>query len=377
MIFRFLLPLATLTLISGCGGSGVSSLNEIRDILSDFDSGSAVQNAVVNEQVNTERSSIQAIDAVNSTGSAMISAAAATGVPAVDATDQTFVDDLVVGEPILIDIPDEDSGTTQQAALIKLKGGSFGEQILVLSSDDGSQIIRSSHSATVQQANSAKLEDMYESGSFDDTYYDETLNAGITDSSVSFMFVSENSSIGEEAFRGSYKILVFSGPDAVNDGDGAVSAQLSRNKTIGDSAAFLHGPYMVTIDAGHSGSGSFTLPNGTHTYTGTVLLGMKGSSASASGTNLEMSVDFSNSTGTLSASNLTGENGEVGSMNGAFTVIPATGSFTGQGVATVNSTSEIGSITGSFDSSANLAAGIMDTHPETGTITGMFAAQKN
>jgi hypothetical protein len=377
MIFRFLLPLATLTLISGCGGSGVSSLNEIRDILSDFDSGSAVQNAVVNEQINTERSSIQAIDAVNSTGSAMISAAAATGVPAVDATDQTFVDDLVVGEPILIDIPDEDSGTTQQAALIKLKGGSFGEQILVLSSDDGSQIIRSSHSATVQQANSAKLEDMYESGKFDDTYYDETLNAGITDSSVSFMFVSENSSIGEELFRGSSKILVFSSPDAVNDGDGAVSAQLSRNKTIGDSAAFLHGPYMVTIDAGHSGSGSFTLPNGTHTYTGTVLLGMKGSSASASGTNLEMSVDFSNSTGTLSASNLTGEDGEVGSVNGAFTVIPATGSFTGQGVATINSTSEIGSITGSFDSSANLAAGIMDTHPETGTITGMFAAQKN
>jgi hypothetical protein len=373
MIFRFLLPLATLTLISGCGGSGFSSLNEIRDILSDFDSGSALQNAVVNEQINTERSSIQAIDAVNSTGSAMISAAAATGVPAVDATDQTFVDDLVVGEPILIDIPDEDSGTTQQAALIKLKGGSLGEQILVLSSDDASQIIRSSHNAAVYQTNSDKLEDLI----FDDSYYDETLNAGITDSSVSFMFVSENSSIGEELFRGSSKILVFSSPDAVNDGDGAVSAQLSRNKTIGDSAAFLHGPYMVTIDAGHSGSGSFTLPNGTHTYTGTVLLGMKGSSASASGTNLEMSVDFSNSTGTLSASNLTGEDGEVGSMNGAFTVIPATGSFTGQGVATVNSTSEIGSITGSFDSSANLAAGIMDTHPETGTITGMFAAQKN
>mgnify|MGYP005703100305 FL=1 len=365
MMLRFLLPLSTLTLISGCGGSGV-------DILSNFDSGNALQNAVVNEQINTERSSIQAIDAVNSTGSAMISAAAATGVPAVDATDSNaFADDLVVGEPILIDIAGEDGGTTQQAAVVKLKGGSFGEQIFLATSDDGSQIIRSSHNAAVYQTNSDKLEDLI----FDDSYYDETLNAGITDSDVSFMLVSQIESIGEEAFKEVYRVIAFSGPDAVNGGDVPVFALLSRNKTIGDSAASLHGPYMVTNEAGNSGS--FTLPNGTYTYTGTVSLRMKDGSASASGTNLEMSVDFSNSTGTLSASNLTGEDGEVGSMNGAFTVIPATGSFTGQGVATVNSTSEIGSITGSFDSSANLAAGIMDTHPETGTITGMFAAQKN
>jgi hypothetical protein len=368
MIKRTLLSLTTLTLISGCGGSSISN------ILENFDSETVVQNAVVNELINTERSSIQAIDAVNSTGSAMISAAADTGVPAVDATDQAFIDDLVVGEPILVDFPAEDGAPTQQAALVKLKGGSFGEQIIVLSSDAASQIIRSSHNVAVQEANSAELDDMYESGSFE-TSYDETLNGGFTDSNVSFMFVSENSSIGEEAFQDTLKIVVFSGPDAVNDGDGAVSAQFSRNKTIGDSAAFLHGPYMVTIDAGNEGS--FTLPNGTHTYTGTVLLAVKDGSAGASGTNLEMSVDFSNSTGTLSASNLTGENGEVGSMNGEFTVIPATGSFTGQGVATVNSTSEIGSITGSFDSSADLAAGVLDTNPEIGTIIGMFAAQKN
>ena len=180
MMLKFLLPLSTLTLISGCGGSGV-------DILSNFDSGNALQNAVVNEQINTERSSIQAIDAVNSTGSAMISAAAATGVPAVDATDSNaFADDLVVGEPILIDIAGEDGGTTQQAAVVKLKGGSFGEQIFLATSDDGSQIIRSSHNAAVYQTNSDKLEDLI----FDDSYYDETLNAGITDSDVSFMLVS-------------------------------------------------------------------------------------------------------------------------------------------------------------------------------------------
>jgi hypothetical protein len=364
MMLRFLLPLSTLTLISGCGGSGVG-------ILSNFNSGNALQNAVVNEQINTERSSIQAIDAVNSTGSAMISAAAATGVPAVDATDSNaFADDLVVGEPILIDIAGEDGGTTQQAAVVKLKGGSFGEQIFLATSDDGSQIIRSSHSAAVYQTNSDKLDAMNLEAS-----QNEQLNAGITDSSVSFMLVSQIESIGEGAFKEVYRVIAFSGPDAVNGEDVPVFALLSRNKTIGDSAASLHGPYMVTNEAGNSGS--FTLPNGTYTYTGTVSLGMKDGSASAYGTNLEMSVDFSNSTGTLSASNLTGEDGEVGSMNGAFTVIPATGSFTGQGVATVNSTSEIGSITGSFDSSANLAAGIMDTHPETGTITGMFAAQKN
>ena len=371
MIKKTLLSLATLTLISGCGGSGVSSLNEISDNLSNFDFGNAIQNAVINEQINTERSSIQAIDAVNSTGSAMISAAVATGVPAVNATDDTaFFDDLVVGEPILVNIPNEDSGTTEQSALIKLKGGSFGEQIFLVSGDEENQIIRSSHSAAVYQTNSDKLDAMNLVNSDEDI-----LNGGIKDSSVSFMLVSENSSIGEEAFQETYKILVFGGPDAVDDGDGSVAAQLSRIKTIGDSDVFLHGPYMVTTDAGHRGS--FTLPNGTHTYTGTVLLRMKDGSASASGTDLEMSVNFSNSTGTLSASNLTGEDGHVGSMNGAFTVIPATGSFTGKGVANLNSTSEIGSITGSFDPSANLAAGIMDTDTEIGTITGMFAAQKN
>ena len=362
MRLRLLLPLATLTLLSGCGGSTVSSLNEISDILSGISTGNSIIDSVASDNNAAERSAIQGIDAATGSADAMLAAAVDSG-PAL--TEETFnPSELEIGEVVLV----EGSDGGSDLAIVKLAGSSFGgEETFLTTNDEESRIVKYSEGFQLFQENRNEVEERQ------DTIEDFTeLSSEEVGANVSFIIFEDflYDSTNTVLLSNTLEIEVY---DAT--GQPAVSVSRTKVETQGSSNKFLHGDYLTESLA--ENGGSFELPNGVQTYTGTVLLG-NGGDAVVFGTNLEMSVDFNTSTGTLSASDLVspptgGFQGDTGSLAGEFTVINSTGSFTGSGVVTLNNTSEIGGIIGSFDSTANLAGGLV----ESSEITGFFAAQKD
>ena len=354
MQIKFLLPLATLTLMSGCGGSTVSSSNElVNNFIDDLNRGGALFQ--VNQDVNDERSAIEAIEVATGTGSAFREAAIASGVLAQTLDD---IDAIEVGEVAILGAEEEGN-----PAVAKLAGSAFGgEQLFIITTDEDSSILRLSENIVAMEDNRALVQEQVV-----DVTRTLALSADIPNSTVNFELYTDEDTKEEETLRDAYELLVYD--DAgIDGGNVAVTVQHSRFKTMGIS---IYDEYLYETQAGNNGS--FEAPNGTQTYVGTVFLGTRNNSVQLSGTDLEMSVDFNNSTGTLSASDLVSADGDTGSLEGAFTVINATGSFTGSGIATVNNTSERGSVTGSFDTTADLAGGMFDA----GEIAALFAAQKD
>ena len=350
MKLKFLLPLATLTLLSGCGGTSDSAL------ISRISSGNTALDAVADNANSVERSAIQGIDAATGTADAMLAAAAASG-PALSEEDIVF-SEIAIGEAVLI----EGAEGEPNVAVVKLAGGSVGgEQLFIINTDGESSIYRTSESIEVMTENGTLLEQQSYT-----TTVSEMDSADIPGSNTSFILFRDLSANGEETLKDIYELEVY---DA--DGNPAIFVKSSTYKTLGTSNRVLYGDYLDDATAGNNGS--FELPSGVQTYTGTAILATSDNSVQITSTDLEMSVDFSNSNGTLSASDLVTADGDTGSLEGAFTVINATGSFTGSGVGTLNNTSESGTITGSFDTTADLAGGLFDANE----MAGVFAAQKD
>lgn len=362
MKLKLLLPLATLTLLSGCGGSTVSSLNQIADQLSGISSGNSILDSLADDNNAAERSAIQDIDAATGTGDTMLAAAVASG-PALSG-ETLRPSELEIGQVVLV----EGSDGGSDLAIVKLAGSSLGgEETFLTSNDEEARIVKFSEGFQLFQENMNEVENKQ------DTTEDFTeLSSEEVGANVSFIIFEDflYDSTNTVLLSNTFEIEVY---DAT--GQPAVSVSRTKVETQGSSNKFLHGDYLTQSIA--ENGGGFELPNGVQTYTGTVLLG-NDDDAAVFGTNLEMSVDFNTSTGTLSASDLVslpigGFQGDTGSLAGEFTVINSTGSFTGSGVVTLNNTSEIGGIIGSFDSTANLAGGLV----ESSEISGFFAAQKD
>jgi hypothetical protein len=354
MKFKLLLPLATLTLLSGCGGTSDSSL------MARISSGNTALDAVADNANSVEAAAIQGIDAATGTANAMLAAAAASG-PASSEEDLVYFE-LEIGQAILLEGEEGDGNT----ALIKLAGSSVGgEQLFIISNDSESRIYRSSESIEVMTENGDLLEQQFLTGSAT-TVFSELNSADMPGSNVSFIIFRDLSANEEETLSDTYELEVYD-----FTGRPAVTVRSTRYTTLGSNNRVVYGDYLDDSEAANDGG--FQLPVGVQTYSGTVVLATRDNSVQLAGTDLEMSVDFNNSTGTLSASDLVSADGDTGSLEGAFTVINATGSFTGSGVGTVNNSSAVGTITGSFDSTANLAGGLLDANE----MAGVFAAQKD
>ena len=356
----FLLPFAMLALISGCGGTS-SALNELKDALSDGGQ-ELVQDVLINEAVEKEKDAIAAIEETKGTGADLLDATKATGVAPVDLQDMDFAT-IEPGDIILIN--DEEEG---EAVVVKLTGGnSGGEELFILTAEGQSAIIRSSESFKLSQENEQLAAAALEAAA---TTQDETT---ISNANVSFNLLTEYASDGDDVLRDKIEIFVLANP---GDDEPVVVVSSEKIKTIDPNTAFLFDDYLTVSEAGNRGS--FVAPSGTQTYAGTVLLSTRSVNLAdkifaLSSENLELSVNFGNSTGSLSASDLTDENGNTGSLVGKFSVINATGSITGEGAANINDISASGPLTGSFDSSADLVGGLLDA----GDVTAVFAGKKD
>jgi len=349
----FLLPFAMLTLISGCGGT-TSALNEVKDALTDG-AQKLVQDVVITEEVEKQKVAIAAIKETKGTGADLLAAEKAKGVAPVGTQDIDFAN-IKPGAVILID--DEETG---EAVVVKLTGGnSGGEELFMLTADGSSLIIRSSENFLLVQENEELAQAALEAAARTNS------EITISNAKISFNVLTETASDGDDVLRKEIELFVFANP---GDEEQVVSARYDKIKIIDPNTAFLFDDYFTTTEAGNNGS--FVAPSGTQTYTGTALL--TDEAIALSSENLELSVNFSKSTGSLSASDLTDENGNTGSLNGKFSVINATGSITGTGAANVNDITARGPLTGSFDSSADLVGGLLDA----GDLTAVFAGKKD
>ena len=367
MKHKFLLPLATLTLLSGCGGSTTANLDELVNDLTNGNVGQAFLNDLAEKENAKEKLAILEIDAIGSAGK-LIGAVTDVLNP-----EEGF--DITVGQTARLPAdPDEPDEPDQ--VVLKLSGTDEefgGEQIFVLmdeTTDGDAQIVVLSDSADVfsrvQNSVDGVLDLAFSSA-------EKVLQSADVNSEVSFKITDEakygNPDLEGNVLQQNYELQVYDGENEV------ISVSKQKFKILNSSDAFMSSRdgHFVVLSAGSARG--FSAPSGTQTYNGTIVLGNDEDTTSVFGNDLKIAVDFVSSTGTLAATGLTGINdsSDSGSLAGQFTVINATGSFSGTAVSTLNGESDQGRLIGSFDPAANLLGGIVSGKE----LSGLFAAEKN
>lgn len=371
MKHKFLLPLATLTLLSGCGGSTTADLDEL---LGGISLGNTILSAGVELKNSAENTALQGITAVKGTAAELVADAASNAPLEVDETNFAAVlDDIQIGEAGSYLSPDDDDGTIIATTIVKVIDELAGEEAFIAintgpeSSTSGAIVINRSWSEFVNNEQEIEALDAYEQASILMTSAEIITIFGLDPTSnIRFEIADEDRFDGTTFLPIEWKTELT--VKDIND-ENAVSVTLTKSDIIDSNDRFrLDADYLTMIETEIS-PGLFMSPNGTHTYSGIVLLSNDEGTEAVAGDNLEISVDFTNSIGTLRAPDLTGED-STGSLMGQFTVMNATGSFIGNTVSILNDTNETGRLIGNFNSTAGLLGGIVNGAEISGAIVG-------